>query len=79
MHSVMNSLFVPLVFAKELETGNTTKKEIYAKLENPENENLREKVRKKAESLGMIYLKDESGTNIDVQIFDLSRINQDTK
>ncbi len=70
MHSVMNTIFVPKTFATEIKKKSLF--EIYEALSK--NENLRNKVTKKALQNGMIYLKDESGTNINVQIFDLSKI-----
>ncbi|MEM6516587.1 MAG: hypothetical protein AAF688_10430 [Bacteroidota bacterium] len=68
MHSVMNSLFAP--FALMTEIKKSTNFEVYKSLSNPQNESLRNKVSKKALQQGMMYVKDSSGTNIDVQIFD---------
>lgn len=71
MHSVMNSLFAPQAL-KSL----AAKKDIfqvYEALSQAENEALRNKVEKTALQNGMIYIKDTSGTNIDVQIFDTSK------
>lgn len=73
MHSVMNSLF-----AKTAITATKTAKsvfEVYEALSNPENKLLRNKVEKFAYLNGMIYVKDASGTNIDVQIFDTQKID----
>ncbi|WP_426431879.1 DUF6909 family protein [Winogradskyella sp. HB-48] len=73
MHSVMNSLF-----AKGTLKGEDAKKniyEIYETLSNPKNSTLRNKVEKAALQNGMIYIKDTSGTNIDVQIFDTDKID----
>jgi hypothetical protein len=44
-------------------------------LSQKDNENLRNKVTKEALQNGMIYIEDVSGTNIDVQIFDTSKID----
>lgn len=73
MHSVMNTLFAPnalktLVSKKEIF-------DVYELLSNSENNNLRDKVNKEALQKGMIYIKDTSGTNIDVQIFDTDKID----
>ncbi|MBD0823350.1 DUF6909 family protein [Aestuariibaculum marinum] len=73
MHSVMNTLFAPNALASLV-----PKKDIfgvYEDLSNKENESLRTKVSKEAIQRGMIYVKDTSGTNIDVQIFDTSKID----
>ena len=73
MHSVMNSLFVP----QALKTKGTKKDvyDVYETLGKKENEALRNKVSKTALQHGMIYIKDSSGTNIDVQIFDTEKID----
>ncbi|WP_010250426.1 DUF6909 family protein [Myroides injenensis] len=73
MHSVMNSIFAPYVAKSHLSTTNEL--EIYEELSKPENKELRDLVKEKAEREGMIFLEDESGTNIDVQIFDTAKIN----
>ncbi|GAA4306049.1 hypothetical protein GCM10023163_31040 [Aestuariibaculum suncheonense] len=73
MHSVMNTLFTPnalkpLVSKKDIFS-------VYEDLSNKDNEALRSKVNKEALQRGMTYIKDTSGTNIDVQIFDTSKID----
>ncbi len=73
MHSVMNSLFVPIALKSELKKQSNF--EIYEALSEDKNNALRNKVSKAALANGMIYLKDESGTNINVQIFDMSKID----
>jgi len=73
MHSVMNSLF-----AKGTLKAADSKKDIfetYEALSNSKNSALRNKVEKSALQNGMIYIKDTSGTNIDVQIFDSDKID----
>ncbi len=73
MHSVMNTLFVSSVLKP-----TTSKKdifEVYESLSKKENEGLRNKVNKEALHRGMLYIKDTSGANIDVQIFDTSKID----
>ena len=73
MHSVMNSLF-----AKGTLKGADTKKdifEVFETLSDPNNAAMRNKVEKSALQNGMIYIKDTSGTNIDVQIFDTDKID----
>jgi hypothetical protein len=49
--------------------------EVYESLSKKENESLRNRVFKKAQQNGMIYLKDVSRANIDVQIFDTAKID----
>lgn len=73
MHSVMNSIFAPAVVKSELEVSSEL--EVYEELSKPENKHLRDLVNERAEREGMVFLKDESGTNIDVQIFDTAMIN----
>lgn len=72
MHSVMNSIFAPYVMQGEIEVSEEV--EIYEELSKPENKALRNLVRERAEREGMVFLSDESGTNIDVQIFDTAKI-----
>lgn len=74
MHSVMNTLFVSKALRTELKKKDLF--EVYEDLSDEKNESLRNKVVKEALQSGMHYLKDESGTNINVQIFDLSKIDK---
>ena len=73
LHSVMNTLYAP----KALKTLAAKKDifEVYEDLSNSGSETLRNKVTQEALKEGMIYIKDASGTNIDVQIFDTSKID----
>jgi hypothetical protein len=73
MHSVMNSIFAPNLLQKELNT--TDEFDIFEALSVSESNELRTKVEKEALKKGMIYIKDESGTNINVQIFDTAKID----
>ena len=70
MHSVMNVLF-----ARKALSMDKDEFDIYKELSKDKNKKLRDKVEKKAAANGMIYIKDHSGANIDVQIFDTSKIN----
>ncbi len=72
MHSVMNTLFAEVALTTEKKGKSTL--DLYEMLSKSENQKLRDKVSKKAADSGMIYLKDESGTNIDVQIFDAGKL-----
>ncbi|WP_282053992.1 DUF6909 family protein [Maribacter luteus] len=75
MHSVMNSLFAKKALAKEYPNDGSL--EIYKALSSHENHLLQKKVRGVARKNGMITIDDETGTNIDVQIFDLAKIGDD--
>ena len=73
MHSVMNSLFT----SSTLKVDSSKKDifQVYEELSQPENKAMRSKVEKAALQNGMIYIKDTSGTNINVQIFDTAKID----
>ncbi len=73
MHSVMNSLFAEEALTTE-KKGKTTL-QLFEALSKSDSGKLREKVTKKALQNGMIYLPDESGTNIDVQVFDTEKFS----
>lgn len=73
MHSVMNSFFAPQAL-KQLASKKSIF-EIYEALSQKDNQALRNKVTKEALQRGMIYIPDTSGTYIDVQIFDTSKID----
>ncbi|MEH6536874.1 MAG: hypothetical protein V7719_10805 [Psychroserpens sp.] len=73
MHSVMNSIFAPKAL-KTLVSKNDIF-EVYESIGQKENDALRNKITKEALQSGMIYIKDTSGTNIDVQIFDTEKID----
>ncbi|RZN84493.1 MAG: hypothetical protein EVB11_00120 [Winogradskyella sp.] len=73
MHSVMNSLFADITLK-----ATKVKKDIfdiYEDLSQPENKAMRSKVEAFAFKNGMTYIKDTSGTNINVQIFDTTQID----
>jgi hypothetical protein len=73
LHSVMNVLHAP----KSLKSFAAKKDvfDVYEALSNDDSESLRNKVTQQAIKEGMIYIKDKSGTNINVQIFDTSKID----
>lgn len=72
MHSVMNTLYAPEALKMELKKKSISG--IYEDLSNSSNGKLRMKVMKLASEEGMTFITDTSGTNIDVQIFDTSRL-----
>ncbi|MBC7438576.1 MAG: hypothetical protein H7250_01135 [Flavobacterium sp.] len=73
MHSVMNSIFATTV----LKTKFKDKSDffIYEELSKSGAYEVRDKVSAFAKQHGMISLPDNSGTNIDVQIFDTAKID----
>ena len=73
MHSVMNSLFAKSALKAVLK--NLSSIDMYKALSLDENEHLRKKVTTVAKENGMVYIKDTSGTNIDVQLFDTKKFN----
>lgn len=75
MHSVVNSLFARKALNKEFPDNGSL--EIYEALSSSDNIALRNKVISTAKKNGMISLPDTSGTNIDVQIFDLVKLGID--
>ncbi len=74
MHSVMNSLYGPKALAAEFSKKKSL--EVFEALSSPANIKLREKVTKTASAEGMIFLEDQSGTNIDIQIIDTAQIKE---
>lgn len=73
LHSVMNTLHASKAL-KDL----CSKQDIftvYDLLSKEENKTLRNKTKQVALQEGMIFIEDKSGTNIDVQIFDSSKID----
>ncbi len=72
MHSVMNTLYAPIALQKLCK--DKTRFQVYEALSDAKNSALREKVTKEALSRGMFQIKDTSGTNIDVQVFDTAQL-----
>ena len=70
MHSVQNTLFAPS--ALKIRLKNAEKLTIFKELSN--NHTHREVVEKLAKKEGMLYIDDDSGANIDVQIFDTAKL-----
>ena len=73
MHSVMNSIFATPVLGAKYK--GKSEYDIYEDLSASGNKELRNKVETYALHHGMISLPDQSGTNIDVQIFDTAKID----
>ena len=73
MHSVMNSIFATPVLGSKYK--GKSEYQIYEDLSASGSKDLRSKVETFALLNGMISLPDNSGTNIDVQIFDTAKID----
>ncbi len=74
MHSVMNALYAYPALRKRIKHRPGVE-ELAIKLSQPESANMRARVEEYAETHGMYVLHDHSGTNISVQIFDLSQLD----
>ena len=73
MHSVMNTLYAKKIVNKK--TSSKSLVETAKVLSQRKNESLQKKLVNYASANGMTFLKDDSGTNIGVQIFDLSKVD----
>jgi hypothetical protein len=73
MHSVMNSIYAPVVLPNQIKSNNIIS--LYELLSKDENEDLRKQVMEYAANNGLIYIKDTSGTNINVQVIDTEKID----
>ncbi|MFD2724770.1 DUF6909 family protein [Hyunsoonleella rubra] len=74
MHSVMNTLFAPCALKGAVDSEDAF--DLYKVLSSKESVALRNKVHEEALQEGMLYIKDTSGANIDVQIFDTDKIDE---
>ncbi|MEM1134283.1 MAG: hypothetical protein AAGI07_00480 [Bacteroidota bacterium] len=72
MHSVMNSLYAYHVLTETDKNQDITG--LAVELSKEENRGLQHKVAEYAKRYGMISIEDESGTNLNVQIFDTAKI-----
>lgn len=73
MHSVMNTLFAKKAVGEQFK--NQDRFAIYEALSEDGEETLRSQVFERAQKHGMHYIADKSGTNINVQIFDTSKLS----
>lgn len=71
MHSVKNMLFANDALGKK--QGEKVDYSLYEEISN--DKNLRDKILEYSKKQGLIYIKDDSGSNIDVQIIDLSKVD----
>ena len=76
MHSVMNSIYAPAALPTIAKQSVGIK--LFEELSKDENEELRKKVKTFAAKNGLTYIKDDTGTNINVQIIDTEKINIET-
>ncbi len=72
MHSVMNSIYAPIFLPKEHKTNEYIK--LFELIGDSDND-LQKIIRKGAAKKGLTFIKDTSGTNIDVQIIDTDKID----
>jgi len=72
MHSVMNTIYAKEALPNEAKSKPNF--ELYELLSNSESKALQKTVKNFASKNGLIFLKDESGTNIDVQIIDTEKV-----
>ncbi|WP_298781223.1 hypothetical protein [uncultured Polaribacter sp.] len=72
MHSVLNSIYANGALPKEAK--ELKEFELYQLLSNSDSKPLQKKVKDYASKNGLIYVKDTSGTNINVQIIDTDKI-----
>ena len=76
MHSVMNSIYAKNALPQEVK--NHQGFELFEVLSNANSQSLQKAVKNNASENGLVYLKDTSGTNINVQIIDTEKIDFDT-
>ena len=74
LHSVMNALYAPKALQKQIKKDPNIFS-VYEQLSADENTTMRNKIKQLALKEGMIYIEDSSGTNIDVQVIDTSKID----
>lgn len=73
MHSVMNSIYAKGALPDEYKTHEGFK--LFGLLSNQNSEAIQVKVKNYASKNGLIYIKDTSGTNINVQLIDTEKID----
>lgn len=73
MHSVSNMFYAFEGLQKEF--GSLNEFDVYKDLSSSKNKALRDTVQEFSYQNGLIFLPDASGTNIDVQIIDLQKVN----
>ncbi|WP_299004925.1 hypothetical protein [uncultured Tenacibaculum sp.] len=76
MHSVMNSIYGKNALPKEAKKHKDF--QLFELLSNSNSSALQSTVKNYASENGLIYIKDTSGTNINVQVIDTDKIDFDT-
>jgi hypothetical protein len=76
MHSVMNSIYATGAIPNEAKKNDGFK--LFELLSNSNSKELQVKVKNYASKKGLVYIKDTSGTNINVQVIDTAKIDLDT-
>ncbi|MCG7500719.1 hypothetical protein MHM83_02435 [Tenacibaculum sp. Mcav3-52] len=76
MHSVMNSIYAQNALPKEAKKHKDF--QLFEVLSNANSSTLQSAVKNYASENGLIYIKDTSGTNINVQVIDTQKINFET-
>ena len=75
MHSVLNSIYAHNALPEEAQKYSGF--QLYQLLSNSDSKPLQKRVKEYASENGLIYIKDTSGTNINVQVIDTDKINFD--
>ncbi len=73
MHSVMNSIYAPMILEEEARELDGI--ELFELIGKPSKKDLRKRVKKGAAEHGLIFIDDKTGANIDVQIIDTEKID----
>ena len=76
MHSVMNSIYAQNALPKEAKKHKDF--QLFEVLSNANSSTLQSAVKNYASENGLIYIKDTSGTNINVQVIDTQKIDFET-
>ena len=75
MHSVLNTIYATNALPKQAEEYQGF--ELFQLLSNKESKSLFTKIKEYASNNGLVYIKDTSGANINVQVIDTAKINFD--
>lgn len=73
MHSVLNSIYAPNALPEEANKKEGF--ELFQLLSSEESKPLHKKIKEYASQNGLTYIKDTSGTNINVQVIDTQKID----
>ena len=73
MHSVLNSIYAPNALPEEAKKNRGL--ELFQLLSNEDSKPLHKKIKEYASKNGLTYIKDTSGTNINVQVIDTAKID----